>query len=102
MATPGIDSADLTLAVRSSEVVVPRDIEGRIPLLTNDAGERLLPLFSTIETLERWTKSGGYGIVMGQHAFAMAEELKVNAVVIDPAGPVRVEFGQEDIRRLAR
>ena len=95
-------TVDLTDALRSSDIVVPRSQGGQVPLLTNDRGERILPLFSGVETLKLWTKSvPTFGVMLGREAFGMAVSLEVEAVVIDPAGPVRLEFSRDDVRRLA-
>ena len=92
---------DLLTMVRSSEVLLPRSEAGQVPLLTNDSGERLLPLFSELATLARWAKPGTpFGAMPGSDALAMALALGVDAVVIDPAGPVRLEFARADIVRL--
>lgn len=93
---------DLTGALHSSDLLVERSKDGRIPLLANDSGERILALFSSVETLERWPDhSATFGALRGQDAFGMAVSLQVDAVVIDPAGPVRLEFSLEDARRLS-
>ena len=93
---------DLTAPIRSSEVVIPRNAKGQVPILTNDRGERMLPVFSAVETLKRWTGDVvTSGMMRGTDAFRLAVELHVDAVVLDAAGPVRVEFSMEDARRLA-
>ena len=59
--------------VLSSEVLLPRSEAGQVPLLTNDSGERLLPLFSELATLARWAKPGTpFGAMPGSDALAMA------------------------------
>lgn len=93
---------DLTAPIRSSGLVIPRNANGQIPILTNDRGERMLPVFSAVETLKRWTGDVvTSGIMRGTDAFRLAVELHVDAVVLDAAGPLRVEFSMEDARRLA-
>jgi hypothetical protein len=88
------------------QLVLPTADGRRFPFLTNDRGEKLLPAFTTDQTFVTWeraqTERFGRGTIPALTVFQIAAEESFDAVVVDPAGPDRIEFARTDIEALAR
>ncbi len=95
----GIGADAVRSSLRDARFVVPMVARGKMALMRNDAQETLLPAFTDVQTFAAWPGSEALEAaeVLGQTLFCLALESGCDALVVDPAGPDRVEFGRPDM-----
>jgi len=95
----GISVEAVRSSLRDARFVVPMVARGKMALMQNDAQETLLPAFTDVRTFAAWPESATLEAaeVPGQTLFCLALEAGCDALVVDPAGPDRVEFGRPDM-----
>ena len=73
--------------------------EENVPVVANDEGEHLLPIFTDEEELDQWRPGGGrYTLVETPELLKLAVQEGFTGVVVNPAGSVPIELGAENIQ----
>jgi hypothetical protein len=57
------------------------------PMLRNKRGETVLPVFTSVVALRRWSRSAPSGSMPAHALFALALDGPFDVLTIDPAGP---------------
>lgn len=75
------------------------DDEAGIPVVANDEGEHLVPVFTDESELDSWRPGGGrYTLLETAEVLKVAVEQGLVGLVVNPAGDVPIELGAENIQ----
>jgi hypothetical protein len=77
----------------------PVEGEENVPVVANEEGEHLLPVFTDENELDSWRPAGGrYTLLETSEVLRVAVEQGFTGVVVNPAGEAPIELGAENIQ----
>lgn len=69
-----------------------------VPIVANEEGEHLLPVFTDEDELDIWRPAGGrYTLLQTAEILKVAVDQGFTGLVVNPAGDVPIELGAENI-----
>ena len=75
------------------------DSEESVPVVANEEGEHLLPVFTDETELDSWRPDGGrYTLLETAEVLKVAVEQGFTGLVINPSGETPIELGAENIQ----
>lgn len=75
------------------------DEEESVPVVANEEGEHLLPVFTDENELDSWRPHGGrYTLLETAEVLKVAVEQGFTGLVINPSGETPIELGAENIQ----
>ena len=70
-----------------------------VPIVANEEGEQLLPVFTDEEELDSWRPAGGrYTLLQTAEILKVAVDRGFTGLVINPSGDIPIELGAENIQ----
>jgi SseB protein N-terminal domain len=73
--------------------------EENVPVVANEEGEHLLPVFTDEDELDSWRPAGGrYTLLETSEVLKVAVEQGFTGLVVNPAGETPIELGAENIQ----
>jgi SseB protein N-terminal domain len=77
----------------------PAEPEENVPVLANEEGEHLLPVFTDEKELDSWRPAGGrYTLLETSEVLKVAVEQGFTGLVVNPSGETPIELGAENIQ----
>jgi len=73
--------------------------EESVPVVANEEGEHLLPVFTDESELDSWRPDGGrYALLETAEVLKVAVEQGFTGVVVNPSGDTPIELGAENLQ----
>jgi len=73
--------------------------EESVPVVANEEGEHLLPVFTDENELDSWRPDGGrYTLLETAEVLKVAVEQGFTGVVVNPSGETPIELGAENLQ----
>lgn len=70
-----------------------------VPIVANEEGEHLLPVFTDEDELDTWRPAGGrYTLLQTAEILKVAVDQGFTGLVVNPAGDIPIELGAENIQ----
>jgi len=70
-----------------------------VPIVANEEGEQLLPVFTDEEELDSWRPAGGrYTLLQTAEILKVAVDQGFTGLVVNPSGDIPIELGAENIQ----